>query len=264
MRLAASSGVVSSFFVPKYPKTNTATFLIKIIASLAMLCDHFGKMLFPQYGFLRYIGRTAFPLFAYTLALGAVYTHRPLSYMARVCALTLISQPLYALGLAHENAAMYSIPFSQNPLASAWQFYLSSWQKPSILLSMALGLTILLCLRERQYILALFVYILCERFAGSLDYGIQGIRFILLCYALLEHPFLYFILATVFWIHWSMRGSGYRFLGYSFSMRIFGLPAVLFTALPLRSRIRMPKWMNYGFYPAHLAVLSLITHFSAQ
>ena len=260
MALAGLTGVLSTFYAPKNPKTNTATCLLKTIAFAAMLCDHFGKMLFPQYDWLRCIGRLALPLFAYCLAVGAAMTHRPLSYLSRVCALALISQPLYALGLAHENEAMYAIAFRQNPLASAWQFYVNSWQKPSILLSFALGLAILLCLRERRFLLALFVYMVCERFSGSLDYGIQGIRFILLCYALLEHPVLYPILTVLFWLNWS-KGSAYHFFGFSFSMRIFGLPAVLLTAIPLRGKLRMPKWISYGFYPAHLIALAILTHF---
>ena len=260
MALVGFSSAVSSFCAPKAPKTNTANCTIRVIAFLAMLCDHFGKMLFPQYGWLRCIGRLAFPLFAYSLALGAVWTRNPVSYVSRVAALALISQPLYALGLAHENAAMFSVPFFSNPVVSAWQFYIASWHKPSILLSLTFGLSIMLCLRERRYLLALFVYILCERFSSSLDYGISGIRFILLCYALLEHPVLYPILTALYWLSWSSDGSAYAFFGHPFSMRIFGLPAVLFTAIPMKGRHRMPRWVFYGFYPAHLAVLSILTH----
>ena len=261
MSLAGLTGFAGSIIAPGKPRTNTSTFLIKVFAFFAMLCDHFGKMIFPQYGWLRLIGRMAFPLFAYSLAFGAAMTRHPLAYLTRVAALALLSQPLYALGLAHENAAMYSVPFFSNPVASAWQFYLSSWQKPSILFSLVLGLAILAALRERRFFLAFFVYILCERFSGSLDYGIYGIRFILLCYALLEHPALYFAFTLLFWLHWSSQGSGYSFFGHSFSMRIFGLPGVLFTAIPIRGKLRMPRWLSYGFYPAHLAVLAAITHF---
>lgn len=47
---------------------------IKIIACIAMLIDHIGLMIFPQYEILRIIGRLAFPLFAYFIAEGCYYT----------------------------------------------------------------------------------------------------------------------------------------------------------------------------------------------
>ena len=249
-----------SLFNPEAVRTNQNTGLIKLAAGIAMLCDHFGKMIFPQYPVLRLIGRLAFPLFAYCIATGAVYSSDRIRYLSRVVLLALISQPLYALGLAHENASMYRVALNTNPLLSALTFYLESWQKPSILLSLSLALGILTAWRESRTMLAVGLYVLCERFAGSLDYGINGIRFILLSYALLGHPPLYALLSSAFWFWWSRQGSGYRFFGMDFAMRIYAFPAVLFAAVPLRSRLHLPKWLSYAFYPAHLALLALLTH----
>ena len=81
------------------------------------------------------------------IAVGAVYTRNPEKYLTRVVLLALVSQPLYAVGLAHENRAMYAVPFFDNPLSSCWQFYMNSWQTPSILFALSLGLLIMLCLR---------------------------------------------------------------------------------------------------------------------
>ena len=41
---------------------------LKIIAALAMLCDHVGLMFFPHVRLFRIIGRLAFPIFAYMIA----------------------------------------------------------------------------------------------------------------------------------------------------------------------------------------------------
>ena len=43
-------------------------------------------------------------------------------------------------------------------------------------------------------------------------------------------------------------------------MRIYALPAVLLTAVPMRGRLRLPRWLSYSFYPAHLALLAFLTH----
>ena len=243
---------------PTEVRTNRNDGLIKLLACVLMFIDHSGKMLFPQYPIMRIIGRLAFPMFAYGIAVGAVYTRNPLGYLSRVVLLALISQPLYALGLAHENAAMYAVPFSQNPLLSAYTFYVGSWQTPSILLPLSLTLALILCLRNGHYILALGLYMVCLRFSANLDYGIQGVHLMLLFYLLCRGPLLSLVGVGAFMLWWA-QGAGYNILGYPFSIRIFALPGALFCCLPLRSRLRLPKWLTYGFYPAHLIVLAVLT-----
>lgn len=247
-----------SLVCPQNVKTNRNTGLIRLIAFASMAIDHAGKMLFPQIPVLRLIGRLAFPLFAYLIAVGAVYTRDPLRYLSRVVTLALISQPLYALALGHEAPAMYAVPFSLHPLRAACSFYMGSWQKPSILLSLALGLALLICLRKGQFMLALGLYVFCERFSGSLDYGIHGIRLMLLFYALCEHP-LCSLAATLSYLLlvWA-KGTGYSLLGFPFGMQIYALPALLLVHLPLSSRLKLPRLVAYGFYPAHLALLALV------
>lgn len=243
---------------PDAVRTNRNTDLIKLMACVFMLVDHAGKMLFPQIAEMRLIGRLAFPLFAYGVAIGAVYTRSPMKYLSRIALLALISQPLYALGLDHANSAMFSIPFFENPLGAIRAFYINSWYKPSILLSLFLGLCILTALRKREWVLAFFVYILCHRFSSYLDYGIGGIRLMILFYAFCGHPAAAMGFTAAYMIAWS-AGSGYMFFGHSFGMRIFALPAVLFCCLPMDRRLRLPRWFVYIFYPAHLAALSILS-----
>ena len=249
---------LQSFVCPSAVNTNRNTDLIKLLACLTMLIDHAGKMLFPQIGEMRLIGRLAFPMFAYGVAVGAVYTRDPIKYLSRIALLALISQPLYALGLDHANSAMFSVSFFENPLASARAFYINSWQKPSILLSLFLGLCILTALRNRRFFIALFVYILCARFSANLDYGLGGVRLMILFYALCERPWAALALICAYMIAWS-SGSGYTFLGHSFGMRIFALPAVIFCCLPMKRRMRLPRWFVYAFYPAHLIALAILS-----
>ena len=94
-------------FAPNQVRLNMDTGFLKLVAMLAMFCDHAGKMLFPQYRIMRIIGRLAFPIYAYCLAVGCVYTRNPLSYLKRIVLLALISQPLYAVSLSH------TVPSSQ-------------------------------------------------------------------------------------------------------------------------------------------------------
>lgn len=242
---------------PKRIRTNQDTDLIKLLACICMLIDHAGKMLFPQIPEMRLIGRLAFPLFAYCIAVGAVYTRDPIRYLSRIVLLALVSQPLYALGLAHENRAMFSVSFLNDPVGCICAFYLNSWVKPSILLSLALGLCLLFSLRGKRWVLAAGIMVLCLRMDTVLDYGVEGIFLMLLFYLLCEHPALCAAAATAFVLWWA-QGYGYSLFGFSFNMRIFALPAVLFACLPMKRRLILPRWFIYGFYPAHLALLAIL------
>lgn len=246
-----------SLSCPQTVRTNRDTGLIRLLACLFMLVDHIGKMFFPGIPELRLIGRLAFPMFAYGIAVGAVYTRDPIRYLSRIVLLMLVSQPLYALGLGHETRAMYEVSFLQNPLLAIRAFYIGSWFKPSVLLSLTLGLCILLLLRRRHWILALGVYVVCCHFSGSLDYGIGGIRLMLLFYLLCEHPAAALAAVTSYMLFWS-AGTGYSILGHAFGMRIFALPAAVFCCLPMQRRFVLPRWLVYGFYPAHLAGLAIL------
>lgn len=185
-------------------------------------------------------------------------TKHPQPYITRVAALALVSQPLYAVALGHTNNAMYAVPFAQHPLRALYTFYIKSWETPSILLPLLLGLLLLLCIRERKYIPALLIYVLCERFSGSLDYGVGGIRLMILFYLFLEYPALCFAVTTAYMLAWALDGRGYPIFGVQFGMRLFAVPAVMLASLPIRRKTQLPKWLTYGFYPAHLIILLIL------
>ena len=250
--------MLDRFLRPAQIKTNQDGALLRLIACVCMFIDHAGKMLFPQLTWMRLVGRLAFPLFAYGIAVGAAMTKHPQPYITRVAALALVSQPLYAVALGHTNNAMYAVPFAQHPLRALYTFYIKSWETPSILLPLLLGLLLLLCIRERKYIPALLIYALCERFSGSLDYGVGGIRLMILFYLFLEYPALCFAVTTAYMLVWALDGRGYPIFGVQFGMRLFAVPAVMLASLPIRRKTQLPKWLTYGFYPAHLIILLIL------
>ena len=69
--------------------------MLKIIAALAMLADHIGALIFPQYDFLRVIGRLAFPIFAFMIAEGCKYTRNITRYFFMIFSLAFICQMVY-------------------------------------------------------------------------------------------------------------------------------------------------------------------------
>ena len=69
--------------------------MLKVIALIAMTCDHVGLLLLPQYEFLRIIGRLAFPIFAFMIAEGCRYTKNRTKYFFTMASLGILCQLVY-------------------------------------------------------------------------------------------------------------------------------------------------------------------------
>ena len=65
---------------------------LKLLACLFMLLDHLGVVLWPRVLILRYLGRLAFPIFAFLIAEGARYTRRRAVYLGRLFVIGLLCQ----------------------------------------------------------------------------------------------------------------------------------------------------------------------------
>ena len=96
--------------------------------------------------------------------------------------LAVISQPIYAVALAHTTNAMYAYSFTEQPLRAAVRFYVESWSHPSILLSLAFGILLIWALREKQLLLFFAVCLFCYQIQGKLDYGFKWLMLMLLFY----------------------------------------------------------------------------------
>ena len=65
---------------------------LKYIAIIAMCADHIGVVLFPGHIWLRYVGRLAFPLYAYLIATGYDLASNRRNYALRLFLLACLSQ----------------------------------------------------------------------------------------------------------------------------------------------------------------------------
>jgi len=77
---------------------------LKVLAMLAMTCDHIGLQLLPQFGILRVIGRLSLPIYAYMIAEGCRYTHNRQGYLLRLAGLAAVCQIVYffAMGSVYQ------------------------------------------------------------------------------------------------------------------------------------------------------------------
>jgi len=237
-------------------RLNTDTGFLKLVAIITMAIDHTGAAILPQYPILRVIGRIAFPIFAYSMAVGCVYTRDMRRYMLRMLLLALVSQPLYALGLNHTTPTMNAMRFDVDPLMNAVRWYLMSWNRPSILVSLMAGMLLIWCFKDKRYALAAVFAAVILYFQAYLDYGWRGIALMLLFYAFLEYPGASFAWVLGFMLWWGISGGGgYRAGSLSFSTQTFAVLALPLIYLPTRTNLKLPKWFFYLFYPAHLAAL---------
>lgn len=245
-------------FAPKAVQLNNDTDLLKLIAMIAMLVDHTGKMFFPQYNLMRILGRVAFPIYAYCIAVGCVYSRDRFKYLSRIVLIGVISQPFYAVALAHTTQKMYAIRFADNPIGAVFNFYVNSWATPNIMWTLALGLLMCWAIRDKQIPCAIALALIVWKVQSSINYGWQGVALIVLFYLFINHLWLSLPVVLAFMYWWGSLGSSYHLFGYSYGLQIFAMLSLPLIYIPTNSRIVINKWVFYLYYPAHLIAIMLI------
>ena len=252
-------------FAPRAIDLNRDTSLLKVIAMITMLIDHAGKMLFPQYRVMRCIGRIAFPIYAYCIAVGCVYTKDALKYLRRVVVLALISQPIYAVAMDHTVPSMFSVPFAEHPLTAVANFYLGSWNHPSILATLTFGIMIIWTIRNRQLALTAALFLLVWKIEGSLDYGMKGVLLMVLFYLFCMKWWISLPVMAAYMIWWGLQGSGYTLaiggLQIRHGIQMYAALALIPIYIHTRTRLKLNKYIAYAFYPAHLALILVLNQF---
>ena len=233
------------------PAGNTATTWLKIIALVFMFIDHAGKMCFPNIPEMRILGRIAFPIYAWCMIVGFHYTRSVPKYLLRILITGLVSQPLYMLALNH------------------------TWKQPNIFLTLFLGLCALWGIREKKYLSQIWApaAAMAAAILASADYGWRGVLLFIMLYAVQEsRPGIAAVMVSYF-LFW---GSSYSITKSLFGLPINmdALPAVLsqplsaflrmetyallalpFILIPFKKDLKLPRWIGYALYPAHLAAL---------
>lgn len=244
-----------------------SSFSLHLLAMGLMLCDHMWASVLPAYDVLTWVGRIAYPIFAFLLAEGFAHTRNVKKYMLRMLLAAIISE--IPFNLLYSGTVIW--PFHQNVL---WTFLIA-----------------LLCMRGIQKLCST-VHPGTFSLAGiSIDpIRILGILAIMLAGYL--GGYLFFVdyygpgvlLAILFYLFrgrrpWQLLG---QFAGMYWVNCI--LLAGLFVPIPLGSfTLEFPqqatamlalipiwlyhgsqgphrkwtRWLFYGFYPLHCLVLGL-------
>ena len=140
------------------PAGNLSTGLLKLIALFFMFIDHSGKVLFNNLSEMRILGRIAFPIYVWCMIVGFHRTRSVPRYLLRILLVGLISQPFYVLALDTQGHLGVLVREIFAPLAEGLTFsglgeVFSTvfLKKPSIFLSLFLGLAALWGIREKNF-----------------------------------------------------------------------------------------------------------------
>lgn len=225
---------------------------LKFIALFTMLLDHLYATVFPGHVWMTFIGRIAFPLFAFELVQGYMHTHDLHRYAKRIALLAVLSE----------------IPFNMVAGGS----FLFLWHQ-NVAWTLLAGLAICYCAdhlagesvksKKLLYLLGLIVALLLPGLLMT-DYGTNGIFFILLFWLTRKGgPVCYVVQAIAMFLL-----SQFLFGGRTLPIGSFELQTQCFDllALPLiwlyngkhGSRNKVLQYAAYAFYPVHLLILGII------
>lgn len=208
---------------------------LKWIAIITMTIDHVGAVLYPELRVLRFVGRIAFPLFAYLLVLGLENTRNVRNYLIRLFVFAAISQVPFFLALDYAPFELLNIFFTLG-LGLMFVYF---FQKASI-----------------------FTFIpLLASFLINFDYGIYGLALIG-CMALLRRNTKLGVALTV------LLNCLFLFPFSSQFLSLAALPLIVLHDTGHLSIVKdyaedykIPLWRKYFFYvfyPLHLFLIYVI------
>ena len=236
--------------------------VLKWVAIAAMLIDHTAAVMgglfpFSWYDPMRDVGRMAFPIFAYGIAQGCVYTHSARRYLGRLLLFALISEVPYQLALEQPLPPRFATTnvfftlFAGAACCQIVKFCKSKGRRWAWAAVVPVGAIVLLC--EMQHT----------------DYGGFGVLCILLPYLFWESKparliALGSVVALIYIVVSHFQGFGMPLywiyapenVGSMVRETLFALAGVGLIALYNgQPGSKKGKWFFYVFYPVHLLAL---------
>jgi hypothetical protein len=228
---------------------------LKILAMAFMLLDHMWATVIPGNQWMTFVGRMAFPIFAFQIAEGFVYTSDFSKYAKRLLVFAIVAEVPF--NLFYSSSLLY--PFHQN-----------------VLFTLLLGLLAIRFLdnfaKERtpkNGALAVIV-LLGTTLAASLgmtDYGATGVWTVVLFYLTKDRPYSWLLqLAGMYLLNVQFFSGMYipvELFGkvYEFQTQGFAILSLIPIHLYNGKKGSGSKVLQYGmyvFYPLHMFILYLV------
>jgi hypothetical protein len=221
--------------------SSTNTSFLKIIAIGSMLLDHIGKILYPNIIILQIIGRIAFPIFAYCISVGYLYTSNVKKYIFRLLIIGVLSQPVYIIA--------FDLP----------------WYKLNIFFTLLIGLLYIHLIKKKHWYSLMLLLMVCLLLTFKVNYNIFSYTMIGSLLTLFFHLnknkktrsifISSFILLICLPLIYQSSISVYNIRIPTQAFAIFSLP---FIYTKTNFNIHINKYIFYIFYPLHLLILYLI------
>lgn len=238
-------------------RSNNSTNLLKLIAIAAMLIDHAGAQLFGNNEIMRSIGRLAFPIFAYCIAVGCVYTRSMSKYALRLIIMGVLVQPLYAMTMRGLISFNWAVNWKSGQEIFRY-FYLNAGNV-NIFFTLTAGVMLIWTVREKNFVSMAFMLLIVFLVESRLDYGWEGVVLMFIFYLFIDRPLVSAILAAVLMLY---MGAPRLFTQgeFRFSIQIWALAALPLIYIPFKKNIKINKYVFYVFYPAHLALIYVLKY----
>lgn len=239
----------------KIPFGGFTSNMLRIIAVAFMLSDHIWATYMSFGDWMTYVGRMAFPVFAFQIAEGFLHTSNFKKYALRLLGFAVVTE----------------IPFNL--------FYSSRVFNPyhqNVLFTLLLGLMAISVIDKMKKkrtarniaLSVLWLVLICvASTVGFVDYGFLGVLTVVAFYLLRDFPFAWLAqLAAMVLINivfFEGQVFPVEFLGKTFEIPSQGFAVLSLISIWLYSgkKGRSSKVMQYGFYafyPVHMLVLYLI------
>lgn len=220
-------------------------FVLKLLALSFMLCDHIGRTVLPEAEGLTYIGRLAFPIFAFQLTEGYLKTNSISKYARRLLIFAFISE----------------IPFDLMLYGTVWHP-----ERQNVMWTLLLGLFVMHMIDKilashetlflqgaRLFVLLSFSTVFATVF--RVDYGAPGLLLIVAFHVIHGRS-----------LHWLFESIAMAVINSSaLAGKSEGFPVQLFAMLSLPliwsyngqsgHRSNFWSWFCYAFYPLHMLLL---------
>lgn len=222
-------------------QANLDTNFLKLIAIICMTFDHVGKVFFPDILIFQIIGRIAFPIFAYCIVVGCLYTKDLKKYIFRLSMFAIISQPFYVL--AHYPSL---------------SDFIENIGVLNIFFTLIIGVVAVASLKHKKWIVFAASILIVSAF--NFDYGISGIMLMLAFYIFRNKPVYSIVVGTVFlaspFLYESVHGI--NIFGRIFDIQGFSALAIIPIHLKTRFKTKINKYFFYAYYPLHLLAIYLV------
>lgn len=233
--------------------------MLRCIAIILMLIDHIWATFMSFGNWMTYVGRLAFPIFAFLITEGYIHTSNLKKYIFRLLLFALLSEIPFNL---FSSSNIFN-PYHQNVLFT--------------LLLGLLAITVIDKCREckekkgKLKYCMLLIMICAVSVIGFVDYGFLGLMMVVVFFVFRSFPFAWIAQLVAMIIINVVAFEGQVFIVEFFGM-VFEIPTQSFAVLSL-----LPIWLYngkkgksnklmqysfYAFYPVHMIVLYLIRFFA--